>query len=300
MSKHIKVNASKGNDNKTEIGGFAVHPFANDYPLLSVIDPEWFEQTVKDIEANGLTDRIEIIINKDGAKVIIDGRNRALALDRLGIKIDPDKHMTVKRFSCEEGLRKHITSKNLHRRHLTLEDRRKIAAALLKAKSEASNLQISKQVKLSDKTIDTVRCRLEERSEIPNVETRTDTKGRPQRATKARAPTEAAAKAKERRRLARAKQNQEWEAQRKAEWQKYLEEEAAKEAAEERAITILIEHLNPEALEEFLACLRICDNMRIQTMERVAQQKISSVVAANNDDGLDIPASLLREPEAVA
>ena len=75
-------------------------------------------------------------------------------------------------------------SLNIHRRHLTPEQRRELIASVLKAKPEASNLSIAKQVKADDKTVASVRRELEGRSEIPNVENRTDTKGRKQPAKK--------------------------------------------------------------------------------------------------------------------
>ena len=73
-----------------------------------------------------------------------------------------------------------VLSLNIHRRHLTAEQKRELIARVLKAKPEASNNQIAKQVKANDKTVAKVRSELEARSEIPNVDTRTDTKGRKQ------------------------------------------------------------------------------------------------------------------------
>jgi hypothetical protein len=76
-------------------------------------------------------------------------------------------------------------SYNVHRRHLTAEQKRDLIAKLLKAKPEASNLAIAKQVRVAtDKTVAKVRADLEARSEIPNVEARTDAKGRKQPASK--------------------------------------------------------------------------------------------------------------------
>jgi hypothetical protein len=73
-----------------------------------------------------------------------------------------------------------VVALNLHRRHLTAERKRDVIAKLLKANPESSNLQIAKQVKADDKTVAKVRRELESRSDIPNVETRTDSKGRNQ------------------------------------------------------------------------------------------------------------------------
>jgi hypothetical protein len=91
----------------------------------------------------------------------------------------------------------YVISANLHRRHLTAEQRREIIAKLLKAKPESSNLQVAKQVKADDKTVAKVRRELEGRSEIPNVESRTDIQGRQQPAKKPKSllPKGAATKA---------------------------------------------------------------------------------------------------------
>jgi hypothetical protein len=79
-----------------------------------------------------------------------------------------------------------VLSLNIHRRHLTAEQKRDLIAKLLKAKPAASNNSIAKQVKVDDKTVGTVRRELERRSEIPNVKARTDSKGRKQPANKSK------------------------------------------------------------------------------------------------------------------
>ena len=62
--------------------------------------------------------------------------------------------------------------------------RKDIAAALLKANPARSNRSVAAEVKLDDKTVAAVRKEAEARSEIPHVETRSDSKGRAQPATK--------------------------------------------------------------------------------------------------------------------
>jgi hypothetical protein len=59
-------------------------------------------------------------------------------------------------------------SLNIHRRHLTSEQKRELIAKLLRVRSEASNNSIAKQVKADDKTVAAVRRELESNSEIPN------------------------------------------------------------------------------------------------------------------------------------
>jgi len=152
------------------------------------IDPEGFERFVKDI-ANGLTDRIEVITDKDGAFIIIEGRNRALALERLGTKIDPDKHMAVKRFNSEAVLRAYIDSKNLHRRHLTKEWRDKILADLIKSNPERSDAAIAdeatkKGAPTNKKKVNRARHEGERRGTFVPRQAVIDTKGRKQPAQK--------------------------------------------------------------------------------------------------------------------
>jgi hypothetical protein len=79
-----------------------------------------------------------------------------------------------------------VLSANIHRRHLTAEQRRELIAKLLKAQPEKSDRQIGKIINADNKTVAAVREKLEAREEIPHVETRTDSKGRAQPAKKKR------------------------------------------------------------------------------------------------------------------
>src|SRR5215472_12148635 len=63
-----------------------------------------------------------------------------------------------------------VLSANLHRRHLTSEQKRELIAEVLKAKPEASNATVAKQTKTTDKTVAKVRRKLESTSEIPKLE----------------------------------------------------------------------------------------------------------------------------------
>jgi hypothetical protein len=76
-----------------------------------------------------------------------------------------------------------VLSANLHRRHLTPAKKRELIAEVLKAKPEASNLSIAKQVKVDDKTVASVRRDLEANSEIPN-KPRVEANGRKARGRK--------------------------------------------------------------------------------------------------------------------
>jgi hypothetical protein len=181
-----------------------VHPAAELFPPLS---PEELQVLANDIKANGLHQRI-VLCGDPVAGLnqcqLVDGRSRLDALALLGfLGITKDGGLIVtKRCTTDRGwidgseyqpfafyLKGEdpyalALSFNVHRRHLTVEQKRDLIAKVLKAKPEQSNNTIAKQVKADDKTVAKVRTDLERRSEIPNVSTRTDSRGRKQPAKK--------------------------------------------------------------------------------------------------------------------
>jgi hypothetical protein len=146
------------------------HPLANIFPLL---EGEAFEELVADIKANGLREKIDLYQGK-----IVDGRYRYRALQRLGIdpSADPSRYFRKALYvhsvggearpheqSNDDRVRAYIISKNIHRRHLTAEQRRELIAKLVKAQPEKSNRQIAKQVKVDHKTVAAERADWERR-----------------------------------------------------------------------------------------------------------------------------------------
>ena len=77
---------------------------------------------------------------------------------------------------------------NMHRRHLTPDQKRDVIAKLLKTQPSKSNRMIAKQVMVDDKTVGSVRHELQGRAEIPHVSTVEDTKGRSNRRARSAAP----------------------------------------------------------------------------------------------------------------
>jgi ParB-like chromosome segregation protein Spo0J len=157
------------------------HPLANLFPLM---EGEDFDALVADIKANELRESIVLF---EG--MILDGRNRYRAAQAAGLKLEyfdftttPSLERMKKAGKAERDAAAiaFVISKNIHRRHLTAEDKRKIVARLLKTNPERSNTAIAKIAKVDDKTVGAVRTDLERRSEIPNVKIRTDSKGRKQ------------------------------------------------------------------------------------------------------------------------
>jgi hypothetical protein len=167
--------------------GLKFHPLADIFPLMEGAE---FDELVADIKAHGLREKIDLYKGQ-----IIEGRNRYLALRRLGIdpSADPSKYFRKAIYahtvggeiasheqSNDDRARAYVISKNIHRRHLNAEQKRDLIAKLLKAQPDKSNNAVAKQAKVDDKTVAKVRRGMEARSEIPNVENRTDTKGRKQ------------------------------------------------------------------------------------------------------------------------
>jgi len=166
-----------------------IHPAAELFPLMS-------EAELKELAANIKVNGVQIPILlwwHDEQCHLVDGRNRLDALELNGYRLvrsgkilwahlDVPINAVVDVDPWEAAI-----SANIHRRHLTAEQKRELIAKLLKAKPKQSNRQIAKQVKADDKTVAKVRKELEARSEIPNVDTRTDTKGRKQPAERKRA-----------------------------------------------------------------------------------------------------------------
>jgi hypothetical protein len=167
------------------IGPIPFHPMADIFPLL---EGEQFEQLVADIKENGLREKMDTYRGK-----IVDGRNRYRALRQLGINPDsePDKYFRkaiyVHRIggevasheqSNDDLVRAYIISKNIHRRHLTPEQRRDLVAKLLKADPGKSDRDIARQVKADHKTVAAVRAEGESTGEIPQLEKRVGADGK--------------------------------------------------------------------------------------------------------------------------
>jgi hypothetical protein len=146
------------------------HPLAEKYfPLMQ--DDE-LAKLVGSIKANGLREPIIVFEGK-----ILDSRNRYRACLEAGVE------PTFRPF-CGDDPVAFVIDLNLHRRHLTAEQRRELIAKLLKATPEKSNRQIADQVKADHKTVGTIRAQAEARGEIPHVEQREDSAGRRQPARK--------------------------------------------------------------------------------------------------------------------
>jgi hypothetical protein len=179
-----------------------VHPAAELFPMMS---EEELRALGKDIGTNGLQSPIAIFRKNVSGRceyALLDGRNRLDAMEAVGVEFG---------ISCKKGYCYFTTpvimpydfpdfpdpimvdtdpyafvlSANAHRRHLTLEQKRELIEKVLKMAPQKSDRQVSEAVKVSPSTVGAIRKSLEKVGDVSKLDTRTDTKGRQQRAHKA-------------------------------------------------------------------------------------------------------------------
>ena len=159
-----------------------VHPAANNIPEAS--DDERCGLG-SDLARHGLKVPVVLVRVAGGAAQLLDGRHRLDLLEGTGVKVVGGDagvlvpHQIVEAADDAEAERLSL-SLNAHRRHLPADEKRKLLRAQLVATPEKSDRAIGAIVGSSDKTVTKERRDLERRSEIPNVATKTDTKGRRQ------------------------------------------------------------------------------------------------------------------------
>ena len=117
---------------------------------------------------------------KRGEFYLLDGRNRVAALESLdwidfedngwpdisGYTLEFDAGQPII-FGPEVDPYHYVLSANIHRRHLTTEQKRDLIAKVLKAQPEKSNRTIAKQVKADHKTVGTVREKWHQLGKFP-------------------------------------------------------------------------------------------------------------------------------------
>jgi hypothetical protein len=198
-----------------------IHPAAGLFPRMS---SDELRELGKDIRKNGLRSSIALWQSAKGASVLLlDGINRLDAVEvELGrpVRVVPRTHRSRTRWSLEtdedgESVPvtnligeagnttaeqqtfillgpdvdpwAYVTSANLHRRHLTAEQRSELIVKLIAAMPEKSNRQIAKLVNASPTTVGTKRAEMEATGDVSKLDTSTDTRGRRQPVHKARA-----------------------------------------------------------------------------------------------------------------
>jgi hypothetical protein len=154
-----------------------IHPAADLFPLISKSE---LGELAKDIVKHGL--RYPIILWRENEKArvyLLDGRNRLDAMESVGVEFLDDDGNFKGSWSFRDGDPYDLVlSLNVHRRHLTGQQKRELIAKLLKAKPGESNRKIAKQTKADDKTVAKVRRDLESSAEIPQLEKTTGADGK--------------------------------------------------------------------------------------------------------------------------
>jgi len=116
------------------------HPAASLYPPMGDEDLKILEQ---DVRANGLWVPLVVLADSGGDEKLLDGRSRAHACDRAGLG---DDSVEIERLTLRDigSPTEFVLSLNSHRRHLTNDQRKGIAAkAALLLEEEARQRQLA-------------------------------------------------------------------------------------------------------------------------------------------------------------
>ena len=109
------------------------HPLTDLFPLMRGAE---FDSLVDDIRQHGLHELIVVFEGK-----ILDGRNRYRACIEAGIE---PRYWDV--FFDHDAALAYVISANIHRRHLTSKQKRKVIAELLKVDPTVSDRAVAKKV----------------------------------------------------------------------------------------------------------------------------------------------------------
>jgi hypothetical protein len=167
----------------TWCNGVRVHAAADLFPMMSGTD---LDELAADIAKHGLQEPIAWL---DGQ--LIDGRGRLAAIARIP---DQPRREELQAYVADPlngrilpdsaDAYQFVFSANVHRRHLTNEQKHDAIAALLKTNPARSDRSTAKIAKVSPTTVGTIRQKLERSGDVSKLDTRTDTKGRYQPASK--------------------------------------------------------------------------------------------------------------------
>jgi hypothetical protein len=182
-----------------------IHPAAELFPRMS---PDELRDLGEDIKKYGLRSPNTLWKEEiDSTPLLLDGRSRLDAIEAAGLEIevtffgskgDPQSHAYVcLRYGAAGALRREVPqvdvqrmlqsddpyafviSANIHRRHLTAEQKRELIAKLLKVQPEQSNRHIAESVKASHHTVGAVRAEMESTGQIAQL---TETIGKDRKA----------------------------------------------------------------------------------------------------------------------
>jgi hypothetical protein len=164
-----------------------VHPAADLFPMMTADE---LKALGEDIKKNGLGVPLILWEAEKGAPLLLlDGRNRLDASEAVGLPVLDQKGKWLDcRIRCDlvrgGDPYEYVLCYNVHRRHLTPEQKRDLIAKVLKAQPSKSNRTVAKQTKTDHKTVGTVRDKLEAGGEIPHHDVHEDARGTNQPARK--------------------------------------------------------------------------------------------------------------------
>jgi hypothetical protein len=174
-----------------------VHPAADLFPLMKDTDPAGLKALGQDIKKNGLTSPLAITATEGphGWRYsLVDGRNRLDAMETAGISIklvrrddqcsfamhleggQPD-HPVSTGLIIDGDPYAYVVSANIHRRHLTPEQKHELIKELIKQQPNKSDRQIAEQAKASPTTVGKNRKELEVAGKVSTVDSREDKRG---------------------------------------------------------------------------------------------------------------------------
>lgn len=144
------------------------------YQVMPRLTPDEYAELEQSIRENGV--QVPITVGPDGR--IIDGHHR----DEIARK--HDLHCPrVTAQGDDQKLRSLAFSLNLHRRHLTREQKRQIIAESLKADPQLSNREHAKRTGASDPTVGAVRREMEQSGQVQSFSTSIGSDGKSYPAT---------------------------------------------------------------------------------------------------------------------
>ena len=274
-----------------------VHPAADLFLMMSEAESR---ELGEDIKAHGLRSPI-IVYSEGGGKEdpaqysLLDGRNRLDAMELVGIPFeltfDPRRRGPSGGWALESehplGDRElilveahadpyeYVISANIHRRHLTAEQRRDLIAKVLQASPEKSDRAIADQMKVDKNVVSRVRQKVEATGAVAPVEKRTGKDGRARKQPEKKQKTAESQRKEEPPKVEGACHTLEWNE---------IEGQA------ETLISVW-DKTGPKLRRDFVRARKV-EIMR-------AQQEIGKS-AHEPDDGLDIPGFLKRDTKAGA
>jgi ParB-like nuclease domain len=131
------------------------------YQFMPPLSPEEYADLETSIRKHG----VMVPILRDTNEVVIDGHHRLRIAQSLGIECPAETLATLD----ETALRTLVFELNLHRRHLTREQRRTLVAESIKADPQLSNREHAQRAGIDHKTAESVRGSLAAAGEIPHL-----------------------------------------------------------------------------------------------------------------------------------